>query len=161
MRVGREAMGFARGLRGRMTPAEVILWGGLRKGALGARFRRQHPVVPYTLDFACVGLRLAVEVDGPTHLGGDAARNGFLAGLGWRVVRFSSDEVFGGLGGSFGADFGDCRGSGGGVSARLGLPAFHRGERQEVFLLLFVHKKKVFLLKGRFKSASPPLRLPP
>ena len=99
MRVGWEAIGFARGLRGRMTPAEVVLWGGLRKGVLGVRFRRQHPVVPYTLDFACVGLRLGVEVDGETHAGGDAGRDGVLAGLGWRVLRFSNAEVLGNLAG--------------------------------------------------------------
>ncbi len=99
MRVGREAVGFARGLRGRMTPAEVVLWGGLRQGVLGVRFRRQHPVVPYTLDFACLALQLGVEVDGETHAGGDAGRDAVLAGLGWRVVRFSNAEVLGNLAG--------------------------------------------------------------
>ena len=99
MRVGREAVGFARGLRGRMTPAEGVLWGGLRGGRLGVRFRRQHPVPPYTLDFACVPLRLAVEVDGQTHAEGDGRRDAVLVGLGWRVVRVSNEEVLGNLAG--------------------------------------------------------------
>ena len=95
MRGGFKAIARARGLRQGMTPAEVVLWVGLRDEALGVRFRRQHPVPPYTLDFACVALRLAVEVDGETHAGGDAGRDGVLAGLGWRVLRFWNDEVLG------------------------------------------------------------------
>ncbi len=99
MRVGWEAVGFARGLRGRMTPAEVRLWGGLRMGRLGVRFRRQHPVPPYTLDFACVTLRVAVEVGGDTHAGGDGRRDAVLVGAGWRVVRVTNAEVMGNLDG--------------------------------------------------------------
>jgi very-short-patch-repair endonuclease len=99
MRGGREAIGFARDLRRRMTPAEVVLWRGLRGEALGVRFRRQHPVPPYTLDFACVALRLAVEVDGDTHAGGDGRRDAALRGLGWRVVRVTNAEVLGNLAG--------------------------------------------------------------
>ena len=97
MRVGWEAVGFARGLRGRMTPAEVRLWGGLRMGRLGVRFRRQHPMPPFTLDFACVALRVAVEVDGDSHALGDARRDGVLAGAGWLVVRVTNAEVMGNL----------------------------------------------------------------
>ena len=66
-------------------------------GRLGVRFRRQHPVPPYTLDFACVTLRLAVEVDGDTHEGGDGRRDAVLAGAGWRVVRVTNAEVMGNL----------------------------------------------------------------
>jgi very-short-patch-repair endonuclease len=90
-----------------MTPPERRLWNGLRGAGLGVRFRRQHPVPPYVLDFACVALRLAVEVDGGTHgtpdgAAADAVRDGVLAGLGWRVVRFSAGEVMGNLQGVLG-----------------------------------------------------------
>ena len=79
--------GRARELRRDMTPPERLLWRGLRGEGVGVRFRRQHPVPPYVLDFACVALQLAVEVDGGTHGGAvaearDAVRDGVLAGLG-------------------------------------------------------------------------------
>jgi very-short-patch-repair endonuclease len=45
-------------LRRDMTPPERILWRGLRGERLGVAFRRQHPVAPYVLDFACVALRV-------------------------------------------------------------------------------------------------------
>jgi very-short-patch-repair endonuclease len=127
MRGGREAVGFARGLRGRMTPAEVVLWGGLRQERLGVRFRRQHPVPPFTLDFACVALRLAVEVDGETHAGGDAGRDGALAARGWRVVRFSNAEVLGNLAGVL-ARIGEILGEmGARVTPPSGSPRKHGG----------------------------------
>jgi very-short-patch-repair endonuclease len=98
----------ARELRRDMTPPERRLWRGLRGEGVGVRFRRQHPVPPYVLDFACVALRLAVEVDG-------AVRDGVLAGLGWRVVRFRAVDVMGNLEGVLGEVFrvvGEMRGEG-------------------------------------------------
>ncbi len=88
----------ARALRRDMTPPERRLWGFLRGEALGVRFRRQHPVPPFVLDFACLELRLAVEVDGGTHgadaaRAADAARDAVLTRMGWRVVRFAAAEV--------------------------------------------------------------------
>jgi very-short-patch-repair endonuclease len=70
-------------------------------GRLGVRFRRQHPVPPYTFDFACLPLRVAVEVDGDSHaqggVGRDARRDAVLAGAGWLVVRVTNAEVMGNL----------------------------------------------------------------
>ena len=58
----------ARSLRKDTTPAERELWQALRNGALdGLRFRRQHPIDRYVADFACVSLKLVVEVDGGVH----------------------------------------------------------------------------------------------
>jgi very-short-patch-repair endonuclease len=58
----------ARSLRRKMTLPEVLLWNAIRNGQLpGLRFRRQHPVGPYILDFFCASARLAVEVDGAVH----------------------------------------------------------------------------------------------
>ncbi|HXC26532.1 MAG TPA: DUF559 domain-containing protein [Stellaceae bacterium] len=52
-------------LRRNMSLPEVVLWQALRHGRLaGLRFRRQHPVGPYILDFFCASVRLAIEVDG-------------------------------------------------------------------------------------------------
>jgi very-short-patch-repair endonuclease len=59
---------YAKALRRRMTRAEVILWSRLRRDAIaGRRFRRQHPIGPYIADFACLPVRLVIEVDGATH----------------------------------------------------------------------------------------------
>lgn len=57
----------ARGMRKQPTPAEAHLWQALRGSALGVRFRRQHPVGRFILDFWCPEARLVVEVDGEIH----------------------------------------------------------------------------------------------
>ena len=58
----------AKALRKNMTQAEKRLWGELRRRRLlGCKFRRQQPLGPYVVDFACLSLRLIVEVDGGQH----------------------------------------------------------------------------------------------
>lgn len=49
------------------NPAEVRLWTELRKLPGGCKFRRQHPIGPYVLDFACLAIKLAIEIDGEAH----------------------------------------------------------------------------------------------
>jgi len=83
-----------------MTPPEARLWVALRGKALeGWRFRRQHPIGPYVLDFYCDRARLAVEVDGQTHWIGnnqarDAERDAWVAARGVRTLRLSANLVF-------------------------------------------------------------------
>ena len=81
-----------------MTEAERLLWKVLRGKQLnGNRFRRQHPVVPYILDFACAELKLAIEIDGGQHQDReiyDNNRTDFLQLSGWQILRFWNDEVF-------------------------------------------------------------------
>ena len=94
---------FARRMRRGMTPAEVLLWSKLRRSSQGWRFRRQPP--PYVLDFACVEIKLAIEVDGATHaaddeIAHDARRTAYLEERGWRVVRFWNREIFENLAGA-------------------------------------------------------------
>ena len=95
----RAQKGVRRHLRRAATPAEVALWGALRRRQLGGlRFRRQHGVGPYVLDFFCAGARLAVELDGAVHDAPmarvyDAERTAHLAALGIRVVRFPNAAV--------------------------------------------------------------------
>jgi len=61
-------MSRARYLRKNATPAEQKLWRHLRNREIaGYKFRRQHPVGPYVLDFYCPAARLAIEVDGSGH----------------------------------------------------------------------------------------------
>jgi very-short-patch-repair endonuclease len=92
------ALEFRRLLRQRSTDAERELWYRLRRRGLGAKFRRQHTLGPYTLDFYCPTARLAIELDGGQHYEGvqrerDLARDEWLAGRGIRVLRFSDREV--------------------------------------------------------------------
>lgn len=86
----------ARDLRANMTDAERRLWQGLRGRQLaGYKFRRQVPIGPYIVDFACLEARLVIEVDGGQHLGSaeDQARDAWLRSEGYRVLRFWNHEV--------------------------------------------------------------------
>src|SRR5262245_51376269 len=88
----------ARTLRQDNVPAQTLLWKALRNRALGGfKFRRQHPVGPYVVDFASVSCRLVVEVDGQSHLtrkDADVRRTQFLESEGWRVLRCWNTEVY-------------------------------------------------------------------
>ena len=90
----------ARELRKNMTDAEQLLWKCLRGKQLGGfKFRKQHPVERYVLDFYCPAARLAIELDGGQHnteaeRARDAERSAWLERQGIRVVRFWNHEVF-------------------------------------------------------------------
>ena len=90
----------ARALRRAATSAERKMWAGLRNRALGGyKFVRQERIGPYYADFACREARLVVEIDGATHstereLAYDKAREDFLRAQGYRVVRFTNEEVY-------------------------------------------------------------------
>lgn len=89
----------SRELRREQTDAEQLLWRLLRSRQIaGAKFRRQHALGPYILDFLCAEQRLAVELDGDQHAQPeqarhDAERTRFLERHGLRVLRFSNREV--------------------------------------------------------------------
>jgi very-short-patch-repair endonuclease len=91
----------ARKLRSRMTDAERLLWRNLRQEAFGRKFRRQAPIGPYIVDFVCFEQSLVLEIDGGQHLESDAdrIRDGWLAGQGFRVLRFWNHEVLGNIDG--------------------------------------------------------------
>ena len=90
----------ARSFRKKMTLEETLLWQSLRNQSLGVRFRRQHPVGPYILDFACLPLKIAVEADGGHHGSArDLARDAWLSEQGWLVLRFWNNEITGNLSG--------------------------------------------------------------
>jgi very-short-patch-repair endonuclease len=87
----------ARAMRGAPTDAELRLWRLLRDRRLNRlKFRRQVPIGPYIVDFLCVGAKLIVEADGFQHAESshDRARDTYLEGQGWRVLRFWNNEVF-------------------------------------------------------------------
>ena len=89
-----------RQLRNNATPAEATLWRRLKSnGADGYKFRRQHGIGPYVLDFFCPMLRLAIELDGSIHglqaqAEHDAKRDAFLHELGITVMRFPNEVVW-------------------------------------------------------------------
>src|SRR5437763_6267447 len=95
MRGGSSIKTNARGLRRNMTDAEQVLWKELRKHQLGWRFRRQFPIPPYIVDFACIEARLIVEADGGRHgrPGDHDLRDNELRRRGWRVLRFWNNEI--------------------------------------------------------------------
>jgi very-short-patch-repair endonuclease len=90
---------FARHLRREGTDAETLLWRHLRGRQLaGHKFRRQHPLPPYVLDFYCEALRLGLELDGGQHYQNEGAqhdrqRAGCLLYQGVRLLRFSNRDV--------------------------------------------------------------------
>jgi very-short-patch-repair endonuclease len=86
-----------RTLRRDMTIAERALWWELRRNNLGRRFRRQFPISPYIVDFACIEAKLIVEADGGHHSlpGEHERRDDFLRRRGWRVLRFWNNDVLG------------------------------------------------------------------
>lgn len=90
---------FARKLRQDATDPEALLWACLRGRRMNNRkFRRQHPVEPYVLDFYCADLKLAIELDGGQHnttegRQHDKAREAFLRSQGIETLRFTNDEM--------------------------------------------------------------------
>ena len=86
-------------MRANPTEAENILWNALSEQKLGCKFRRQHIVSQYILDFAYLDCRLAIELDGEYHNTedqqyDDAVRTKNLEALGWHVLRFTNEEVY-------------------------------------------------------------------
>ena len=90
---------LARQLRRAATPAERYPWSVLRKrGVLSLKFRRQHVVHGFIVDFCCVAERVVLELEGDVHEGSgqeayDAARVGVLQAAGYRVVRVRNRDV--------------------------------------------------------------------
>ena len=86
----------ARRLRKAMTLPEVLLWQRLRGKASGIKFRRQHPIGPYVVDFFAGDAALIIEVEGASHDARqdyDAVRTGYLTDKGFRIVRVPAVDV--------------------------------------------------------------------
>ena len=85
-------------LRNDMPHAEKKLWFYLRKNQLGVKFRRQHGIGSYVVDFFCSERKLVIEIDGNSHFSIEAqqyddVRNLFMENLGIRVIRFTNQDV--------------------------------------------------------------------
>lgn len=87
-------------LRKAMPKAEVILWAHLKNKQLhGYKFRRQYSVGPYIVDFYCPRLKLAIEIDGPTHFTKqakryDLQRQRYIESFGIRFLRVTNLDVY-------------------------------------------------------------------
>ena len=89
----------AKELRKSQTVSEKRLWKYLNNNQLGVKFRRQHPLSIYIVDFYCHKLKLVIEVDGGYHLdkeqkNQDDIRTRELEQLGLKVIRFTNEEIF-------------------------------------------------------------------
>ncbi|MBE7516323.1 MAG: endonuclease domain-containing protein [Chloracidobacterium sp.] len=91
---------FRKELRSSMTHAEASLWNMLKNSQFeGRKFRRQHSVGNYILDFYCPAERLAIELDGSKHFSGkgqayDRERTKYLESQDIRVLRFENERIF-------------------------------------------------------------------
>lgn len=89
-----------RGLRTTATPAEITLWQYLKRSQVGGlKFRRQHSVGAYILDFYCPEIKLDIELDGDVHEAPlsyehDMIRTDYLNQQGISVLRYHNDVVF-------------------------------------------------------------------
>ena len=107
----------ARRLRANSTDAEKRLWYHLRQmPALGTHFRRQVPIGPYVVDFACLAARLIVELDGSQHGAAknelrDRIRTQWLESEGYRVMRVWNNDVRENIGGVMEAIYSALHGS--------------------------------------------------
>ena len=96
----RNTFEMAHALRKNMTDAERILWKRLKdKSIFKVKFRRQHPVDIFVLDFYCHELNLAIEVDGEIHLSAevreyDEGRSYELENFGIKILRFTNKQIF-------------------------------------------------------------------
>ncbi len=90
-----------RRLRRNMPKAEKLLWAKLRdRQILGFKFRRQFGVGPYSIDFYCPELKLAIETDGDSHFASEDAveydhrREDYIQAFGIRILRFTNNQIY-------------------------------------------------------------------
>jgi very-short-patch-repair endonuclease len=87
-------------LRNNMPPAEKLIWNRLKgKQIEGCKFRRQYSISAFVVDFYVPELRLAIEIDGSSHVGAaaqayDAERQTFLESKGTKFLRFTNQQVY-------------------------------------------------------------------
>lgn len=85
-------------MRNNGTSEEILLWLRLKNSKLGSKFRRQHSIGGYIVDFYCPSKKLIIEVDGPEHFKKenkeyDEIRTKFFNGMNLKVIRFSNTEI--------------------------------------------------------------------
>ncbi len=87
---------YARELRKNSTMPEIILWKGIKSRALGVQFHRQVPILNFIVDFYCHEIKLAIEIDGSSHIGKenyDTYRQEAIENYGVTFIRFTNKEI--------------------------------------------------------------------
>ncbi len=87
---------YARELRRQSTLSEIILWKGIKSRVLGIQFHRQVPILNFIVDFYCHELKLAIEIDGNSHIGKesyDLYRQEAIENYGVTFIRFTNKEI--------------------------------------------------------------------
>ena len=103
----RNTITVRRELRRNMSPAEKLFWSKVaNRQFLNLKFRKQHGVGPYVVDFYCPSVQLITEIDGDTHFGKenearDAKRTEYLMSLGYRIIRYNNLDVLNNIDGVF------------------------------------------------------------
>jgi very-short-patch-repair endonuclease len=96
----KETLLKSKDLRRSLTPEEAVLWTQLKSHKLnGSKWRKQHPIEPYILDFYCASAKLCIELDGQSHYTfhgsrEDDIRTQFLNSKGIRVIRFENRLIW-------------------------------------------------------------------
>lgn len=90
---------YRKKLRHNLSHPEAILWPYLKNSQLGAKFRRQHSIGPYIVDFYCPSKRLIIEIDGEQHtddcqLHRDKIRDEYLKKLDLKILRIWTNEIY-------------------------------------------------------------------
>ena len=99
MKIDPQLLEFAKSMRHNSTDAEHLMWQLLRaKRFMNLKFRRQHVIKPYIVDFYCHELGLVIELDGSQHgrddvIEYDAERTKFLEALDLKVVRYWNNDL--------------------------------------------------------------------
>ncbi len=107
MKLDKDQLAFARQLRQNSTDAERLLWSQLRRNSLeGIKFKRQHPIGPYIVDFLTLENMLVIEIDGGQHnepkgQQRDKERTEGLEKKGYKVLRFWNNDVLTNIEGVF------------------------------------------------------------
>lgn len=95
----KETIEYAKALRKKMTPAEIILWDNLRNRKLAnTKFRRQHPIERFIVDFYCPEKKLAIELDGeihddPNQKEYDIGRSAEIEKYDIKIIRFKNKDI--------------------------------------------------------------------
>lgn len=90
----------AKEMRANPTEAEAFLWKQLKSKQLDVKFRQQHLIDDFIVDFVCLSKKLIIEVDGKIHetqVEKDGERTAILEGKGYKVIRFTNEEVIGNI----------------------------------------------------------------
>ena len=89
---------FRRKLRKNLTTSERIFWNKIRHSQSGYKFRRQHSIGPYIVDFYCPKLNIIIEIDGDVHaieeqIKKDKIREDYLGKLNFKIIRYNNNDI--------------------------------------------------------------------